>query len=67
MEFEPFGYEFLSLLGQIAFEHLERTDIEQSDVLVVNGMDMGGFVFLRLEEHLNDDSVESDYFGHIIR
>ena len=41
--------------------------IEFANILAVKRMDMTGFMLLGFEEHLDDDTVESRDFRHILR
>ena len=39
-------------------------NIKDADIFIVNSVNMSRLVFLRLEEHLNDNPIKSTNFRH---
>ena len=65
MRFKPFHNKILSYLWQVALKHLESSNVEQSNVFVIYGMDMRWFMLFWFEEHFYHNSIESYYLRHI--
>ena len=39
-------------------------DVKDSYIFIIDGMDVSGFMFLRFEEHLDDNPVKPANFRH---
>ena len=61
-DIQPFFTRFLCTNRKVTFRHFKCIDIKHTHILIIKSMNMCGFVFLWLKEHLDDYSIKATYF-----
>ena len=61
---QPVFHQPLRVRRQVTLGHLHRGNVKDTDRFTLHGVNVRRIVFLRLEEHLNHDSVEPRNYRH---